>query len=138
GRVPTVLAELRHAERDLAGATDAAARPAAVAAAIGPLAIGLAVLASLALGVPATTAGLLDPVELVVIVLTPLAAFEAAALVPDAAVTVLRSRRAAARVVALIGPDTPSPKTDDLHPRHPRASEIGPMAQDGHDGPVLV
>lgn len=138
GRVPPVLAELRRAERELARATDAAARPAAVAAAIGPLAIGLAVLASLVLGVPATTAGLLDPVELVVIVLTPLAAFEAAALVPDAAVTVLRSRRAAARVVELIGPDTPSPKAGGTHPRQPEASETGRAAGSGRDAPVLV
>lgn len=136
GRVPLVLAELRRAERELARATDAAARPAAVAAAIGPLAIGLAVLASLVLGIPATTAGLLDPVELVVIVLTPLAAFEAAALVPDAAVTVLRSRRAAARVVELIGSDTPCPETGGPRPR-PSATSTG-RAADGDDGPVLV
>lgn len=102
GRMPVVLDELRGADARLARATDVGARPAALAAAAGPLSTGLAVLAALALGVPATTGGLLTPVELAVVVLTPLAAFEGTALLPAAAVQVLRSRQAATRVMDLL------------------------------------
>lgn len=102
GRMPAVLDELEQADARLARATDVGARPAALAAAAGPLSTGLAVLAALALGVPATTGGLLTPVELAVVVLTPLAAFEATALLPAAAVQVLRSRQAATRVMDLL------------------------------------
>jgi ATP-binding cassette subfamily C protein CydC len=73
-----------------------------VAAATGPAATGLAVLGALVLGVPATTQGVLTPVELAVVVLTPLAAFEAALLLPAAAVQVLRSRQAAVRIIGLL------------------------------------
>ena len=107
GRFDGMLAELRDAERELARATDAAARPAAVAAALGPLAVGLAVLSSLHWGIPATTAGSLDPVELAVVVLTPLAAFEAVSLLPGAGVALLRSRQAARRVLELLASGTP-------------------------------
>jgi len=108
GRLPGALAAVRDADARLAAATDAAARPAALAAAAQPLATGLAVLATLALGIPATTAGGLAPVELAVVVLTPLAAFEAVGLVPMAAVSLLRSREAARRVLELMDVPTPS------------------------------
>lgn len=102
GRTGTALAELARADADLARATDVGARPAAAAAAAVPLSTGLAVLAALALGIPATTSGALAPVELAVVVLTPLAAFEAVALLPAAGVQVLRSRQAAARIMELL------------------------------------
>lgn len=102
GRVPGGLARLRSTDRDLARAADVAAGPAAVAAALGPLSVGLAVLAALVLGIPATVAGTLAPVELAVVVLTPLAAFEAASVLPAAAVALLRSREAASRIIALL------------------------------------
>jgi len=110
GRLDQVLRRLREVEADLARATDAAARPAAVAAAIGPLSVGLAVLAALALGIPATTAGLLTPVELAVVVLTPLAAFEAVGVLPGAAVTLLRAQQAARRVLELLDSPARSPE----------------------------
>ncbi|MCC2313005.1 thiol reductant ABC exporter subunit CydC [Cellulomonas xiejunii] len=115
GRLPGELDALRAADTDLARATDAGARPAALAAAIGQLAVGVAVVAALVTGVPAVAAGLLAPVELAVIVLTPLAAFEATSLLPAAAVQVQRSRAAAARVLALVdsagSPVTPAAVT---------------------------
>ena len=102
GRLPRALGHVRDADAQLAAATDGAARPAALAAAAQPLATGLAVLAALAFGIPATTAGSLAPVELAVVVLTPLAAFEAVGMVPMAAVSLLRSREAARRVLELL------------------------------------
>ncbi|MGN0111088.1 MAG: thiol reductant ABC exporter subunit CydC, partial [Cellulosimicrobium funkei] len=101
GRLGTRLDDLRATDRALARVTDDGARPAGVAAGIAALAVGLAVLASLLLGIPAVTAGTLAPVELSVVVLTPLAVFEAANTLPAAAVQLHRSRQAAARVVGL-------------------------------------
>ena len=103
GRLGLAQAQLGRTQSGLAEAADAGARPAAVAAALNPLATGIAVLASLVFGIPATTSGALAPVELAVVVLLPLAAFEAAGLVPNAAVAVLRSREAARRIMDLLG-----------------------------------
>jgi len=140
GRLGGELDALRAADADLARATDAGARPAAVAAGIGQLAVGAAVLAALVTGVPAVRAGLLAPVELAVIVLTPLAAFEATSLLPAAAVQVQRSRAAAARVLALLddaddahGSRAPSATTAVAPP--PSAPGSAPRAV---GGPTLV
>ena len=76
-------------------------------------------LAALLTGVPAVGAGLLSPVELAVVVLTPLAAFEATSLLPAAAIQVQRSRAAAARVLALLDAPTDPPATDDAPGRPP-------------------
>lgn len=119
GRATDELAALRESDRRLAAATDAGAGPAAVAAGIGQLAVGVAMLAALLTGVPAVGAGLLSPVELAVVVLTPLAAFEATALLPAAAIQVQRSRAAAVRVLALLDAPTDPPATDDSPGRPP-------------------
>ncbi|MFF1531245.1 thiol reductant ABC exporter subunit CydC [Cellulomonas sp. NPDC058312] len=102
GRTDAELARLRAADADLARATDAGAGPAALAAALGNLAVGVAVLAALLVGVPAAVAGTLAPVELAVVVLTPLAAFEATSVLPAAAIQLHRSRVAAARLAAVL------------------------------------
>lgn len=134
GRLPGELAALRAADEDLARAADRGARMAALGAATGQLAPGVAVLAALVTGVPAVAAGLLSPVELAVVVLTPLAAFEATSLLPAAAVQVQRSRAAAARVLALLdaaGPDAAAA------PR-PAAPSPPTRATAGTPGHVLV
>lgn len=102
GRVRGMVAELRRTERALARAKDAGARPAALAAGIDTLAMGVAVLGGLILGVPATIAGAMQPVELAVIVLTPLAAFEGTALLGPAATQLVRSAGAAVRIMRLL------------------------------------
>ncbi|WP_315098067.1 ATP-binding cassette domain-containing protein, partial [uncultured Cellulomonas sp.] len=79
---------------------------------LGQLAVGLAVLAALVTGVPAVGAGLLSPVELAVVVLTPLAAFEATSLLPAAAIQVQRSRAAASRILTLL--DSPAGSPSDV------------------------
>lgn len=107
-RVAPLLRALGRTERELATAKDAAARPAALAAGIDTLAMGVAVLGALVLGIPATVAGTLQPVELAVVVLTPLAAFEGTAMLGPAAVQLVRSAGSAVRVMALLdaaGPD---------------------------------
>ncbi|ADG75179.1 ABC transporter, CydDC cysteine exporter (CydDC- E) family, permease/ATP-binding protein CydC [Cellulomonas flavigena DSM 20109] len=132
GRLEDELTALRDADADLARAADAGARPAAAAAMIGQLAVGLAVVAALVTGVPAVTTGSLAPVELAVIVLTPLAAFEATSLLPAAAIQVQRSRAAAARVLALL--DAADPPSRDAAQPAPSGSTVVASPS----GPVLV
>ncbi|MBO3086778.1 thiol reductant ABC exporter subunit CydC [Cellulomonas dongxiuzhuiae] len=132
GRLSGELEALRAADADLARAADAGARPAALAAAVGQLAVGAAVVAALVTGVPGVGAGLLTPVELAVVVLTPLAAFEATSLLPAAAVQLQRSRAAAARVLALLDGPGPAPGSAS----RPVAAAADPPAPGR--GPVLV
>jgi len=102
GRLDALRAMLRAEERALAHETDRAARPAALAAGSDLAAMGVAVLGAILVGVPAVTAGTLSPVELAVVVLTPLAAFEATANLGAAAVQLVRSASAAERVMGLL------------------------------------
>lgn len=102
GRAQGELEALSAADRRIAAAVDAGAGPAAIASALGSLAQGLAVLGALLLGIPAVGSGAMTPVELAVIVLTPLAAFEAVSVLPSAAVQGERSRAAARRILALL------------------------------------
>ncbi|MDO4792141.1 MAG: thiol reductant ABC exporter subunit CydC [Buchananella hordeovulneris] len=92
---------------------ESAARPGALAAAVDQVALAVCVLGTVLIGVPAVGAGSLDPVFLAIIVLTPLAAFEAVAVLPTAAVQWVRSAGAARRVLDLLGPaaDAPAPAT---------------------------
>ena len=102
GRLGTVLDRLAGVESRLSHARDAAARPAALAAAVDVLATGLAVLGALLVGIPAVTSGQMPAVMLAVVVLTPLAAFEATAPLGPASVQLVRSAAAAVRVMELV------------------------------------
>lgn len=102
GRLDERLSGLRTADADLMVATEDGARISGVSAAIGAGAQVLAVLCSLLLGIPAVAAGILAPVELSVVVLTPLAVFEATNALPAAAVQLRRSREAARRLAAIL------------------------------------
>lgn len=102
GDLDTELARMRGADTELARATDRGARPLAVSAALANVAVGTAAIAALLLGIPAVLAGTLAPEELAVVVLTPLAAFEASAVLPAAAVQVQRSREAAVRIMEIL------------------------------------
>ncbi|MBE7701974.1 thiol reductant ABC exporter subunit CydC [Oerskovia sp. Sa1BUA8] len=102
GRLSQRMDALRRTDRELASVTDSGARTSGTAAAVNNAAIGLAVLAALLLGIPAVAAGTLTPVELAVVVLTPLAVFEAAGVLPAAAVQMHRSRQAARRIMELL------------------------------------
>ncbi|MFI2366264.1 thiol reductant ABC exporter subunit CydC [Promicromonospora sp. NPDC019610] len=107
GRFDARLADLDAADARLSAVADDGARTSGRAAALGALAQGLAVLASLAFGIPAALAGTLSPEALTVIVLTPLAVFEATAGLPAAAVQLHRSREAARRLLALLPEPSP-------------------------------
>lgn len=102
---------LAEADGRLAAATDVGARTSGLAAGIGTLAVGLAVVATMLLAIPSVTAGSLGPVQLAVVVLTPLAVFEITQTLPAAAIQMHRSRQAAARIMALL--DAAAPQEDD-------------------------
>ncbi|MBD7980918.1 thiol reductant ABC exporter subunit CydC [Oerskovia merdavium] len=121
GRLSQRMDALRRTDRELAAVTDSGARTSGTAAAINNVAIGLAVLASLLLGIPAVAAGTLAPVELAVIVLTPLAVFEAAGVLPAAAVQMHRSRQAARRIMELL--DAADEDGDAAAPAHTEPAE---------------
>ncbi len=123
-RLDAVLAGLRRTEKDLAAAADDGGRATAIGAFAPPFAAGLAVLAAFWFGSPAVAAGTLAPVELAVVVLTPLAVFEAVSLLPAAAVQVLRSQEAARRICALldgVAPGTAGGPLPDLADAAPPA-----------------
>jgi ATP-binding cassette subfamily C protein CydC len=109
GALDARLDDLRRADRELRAATDRGARTSGTSAALTTLATGLAVVAALLLGAEAVASGNLTPVELAVVVLTPLAAFEAVGVLPDAAVQLRRSREAATRIMALLDAAEPDP-----------------------------
>jgi ATP-binding cassette subfamily C protein CydC len=109
GQMPAAMATLRRDEKSLFKATDASAKPAAFAAGLTEAAIGIALIACLILASVAFANGQLTATELGVVVLTPLAAFEAVAGLPAAAAQVYKSRAAASRIVALADAGSPAP-----------------------------
>ena len=129
GRLAQAMDGLADLEGRLARARDRAARPAALAAAVDTLAMGLAVLGCLAVGVPAVASGTLDPVMLAVTVLVPLAAFEATSALGPASAQLVTSAGAAVRIVSLV--ESAEASTAALPAPRPL-----PPAPDG--GPVLV
>jgi ATP-binding cassette, subfamily C, bacterial CydC len=104
GILPDVIAESKRRHHDWADAVDAAARPAAVAAAIPTAAIGISVLGAVVAAIQ--VASTVAPTTLAVLMLLPLSAFEATAPLSGAAVQLTRSRIAARRLLDLAPPDT--------------------------------
>lgn len=96
-------------------ATDRAAVPSAFADAATPLAIGASVLGALLIGITlygpdGGTPGGMTPMALAILVLLPLAAFEATSALPAAAVALTRGRLASARIMDLLDrSDRPQP-----------------------------
>ncbi|WP_032376383.1 ATP-binding cassette domain-containing protein [Rhodococcoides fascians] len=135
GRLDATLAEARSAAQDSVVARDRAARPSAMADAAGPLSIGASVIGSLLVGIglygpDGGTAGGMTPMALAIIVLVPLAAFEATAALPGAAVALMRGRIAASRIMSMLDAAPPhvsrtsTPATNFR--AHARSALIGP------------
>ncbi|RMI37949.1 thiol reductant ABC exporter subunit CydC, partial [Actinomadura harenae] len=114
GALPNRLAALGDADRAVKRAAFRSAWTAGLGSALTVLATGASVLGALALGVPAVRDGRLSPVLLAVIVLTPLAAFEAVAELSQAAQRLLRAREDARRVAAVLS--LPDPVTEPAAP----------------------
>ncbi|MGH3725910.1 MAG: thiol reductant ABC exporter subunit CydC [Mycobacterium sp.] len=101
GLLPHQLDVARQRRREWAAAQDAAAGPAAWAAAAPTLAVGAAVVGALAAAVELS--GHVAPTTLAILVLLPLAAFEASTALPAAAVGIARSRASARHLEQLAG-----------------------------------
>ncbi len=107
GALPARLAEVARADRALTRLAAASAATRALGSAAVTLLTGLTLAASAYLGVAALAGGRLGGVELAVVVLIPLAAFEVVAGIPLAAQHRQRARRAARRVQDVL--DAPEP-----------------------------
>ncbi|MDO5494364.1 MAG: thiol reductant ABC exporter subunit CydC [bacterium] len=122
GRLDVLRGQLARQEERLTRLRGEAAVPAAWASGMDTLGMALATLGAIVVGIPALTNGSLEAVELAVIVLTPLAAFEATATLPAAATQLVRSAAAAERIMALLDTgDSGAARTgeipDDADPR---------------------
>lgn len=103
GRLAEAKAHLDSVEQDIQALKDQAARPAAIASFIDNFAMGLAVLCGFLIGTPLVLSGQLWDVNLAILVLAPLAAFEGTAQLAPAAVQLVSSGAAASRLVELMG-----------------------------------
>jgi ATP-binding cassette, subfamily C, bacterial CydC len=102
GRLDDLIAEAQRRHRDWGRATDRAARPAAIAAAMPGAAMGASVLGAVIAGI--SLASTVAPTTVAILMLLPLSAFEATTALPGAAVQLSRSRIAARRLLDLTAP----------------------------------
>lgn len=107
GKLPRVYEQLTEQEAEINRATREAGRVAGIAAGIDRVAMGLAVVGALLVGIPDTVGGQIAAVSLAVLALTPLASFEGTAELAPAAVQLVRSAGAAVRIDELLGEDAP-------------------------------
>ena len=114
GREKEALAKIQEADTELTSAASRAAKSAGLAGGIGVLAQGFAIVIALIAGTNAVTSGALDGVNLALIVLVPLAAYEAVQVLPAAVLALARVREAAVRIVSVI--DVPDPVPDPQNP----------------------
>ncbi|MHA6761680.1 thiol reductant ABC exporter subunit CydC [Streptacidiphilus sp. PAMC 29251] len=114
GALPRRLAQLGVTDGRLTAMSRRSAGGAGVGTGLGVALTGLTATACGLLGAQAVAAGRLDGVLLAVLLLTPLAAFEAATALPVAAQIRRRSAQSAARVLDLV--DTPDPIQEPAEP----------------------
>ncbi|MGW9208359.1 thiol reductant ABC exporter subunit CydD [Embleya sp. NPDC055664] len=141
GRAPARLAEVAEVDARLRATEAGQARGAGVGAGLAALVAGATVWASALVGVAAVHADRLDGVLLALVVLTPLAAFEATVVLPAAGRHLEASRRAAARVFEVL--DTPEPVREPAAPvalpAAPRALRVRDLsARWTPDGPPAL
>ncbi|WP_432092242.1 thiol reductant ABC exporter subunit CydD [Streptomyces sp. bgisy100] len=122
GALPARTDEVRRTDRTLTGIAARSAAAAGAGAGLSALICGLTVAAAAWTGVRAVQDGRLDGVWLAVVVLTPLAAFEAVTGLPLAVRHRQRTRRAAERVREVL--DAPDPVRE---PEHPLPVPAGPF-----------
>lgn len=120
GLLPQAFKNLQSSSAKLDRARGLAARPAALATALDRFAMGATVVGVLLVAIPQTNAGLVAAVALAVLVLTPLAAFEGTADLGAAAIQLIRSARAAERIVDLLGPEDGATSPAHQVPRETR------------------
>lgn len=128
GRTDDVLTRIRSTDAELTTIAGRAAVSGGIGAALGVFAQGFAVVAAVIFGTQAVTSGQLDGVNLALVVLVPLAAYEAVQVLPAAVIVLARVRESAARIMQVIDAPDPTPDPD------PAAPLPHPLAQ----GPIQV
>jgi len=127
GRLAGVIAAAGDEQRRWGRAVDRAAAPAAIAAAAPTAAIGVSVVGAVLAGI--TLSHSVAPTTLAILMLVPLAAFEATGALPGAAIALTRGRIAARRLLALSEPadDRRRPVVTPLNLRPgDRVAVVGP------------
>ncbi|MEU3981506.1 thiol reductant ABC exporter subunit CydD [Streptomyces sp. NPDC026672] len=122
GALPARTASVRRADGTLTRIASRAATATALGDGLTALVCGLTVATAALLGVQAVAAGRLDGVTTAVVVLTPLAAFEAVLGLPVAVRYRQRVRRSAERVYEVL--DAPAPVRE---PERPRQAPVSPF-----------
>ncbi|UUU32666.1 thiol reductant ABC exporter subunit CydD [Streptomyces sp. CA-210063] len=122
GALPARTAETRQADRDLTRIASRAATATALGDGLTALVSGLTVTATALFGAQAVVDGRLSGVAMAVVVLTPLAAFEAVLGMPLAAQFRQRVRRSAERVYEVL--DAPAPVRE---PEEPAEAPVSPF-----------
>ncbi|MFH9868233.1 thiol reductant ABC exporter subunit CydD [Streptomyces lydicus] len=117
GALTARTASVRRADRELTRIASRSAAVAGAGAGLSALLCGLTVAAAAVAGVQAVHAGRLEGVALAVVVLTPLAAFEAVTGLPLAVQYRQRTRRSAERVFEVL--DAPAPVREPAAPATP-------------------
>ncbi|MEE2854421.1 MAG: thiol reductant ABC exporter subunit CydC [Actinomycetota bacterium] len=130
GLLPDVIAESQRRQRAWGDALDAAAKPAAVAAAMPTAAIGASVLGAVVCAIGLAHA--VAPTTLAVLMLLPLSAFEAMTPLPAAAAQLTRSRIAARRLLELAPPG--SEIATASVPAPVGTGRLSADVRSGHDG----
>lgn len=120
GALKDRIGRARAADRTLTSISSRQAAATAIGAGLSALACGLTVAAAAVVGVQAVRDGRLDGVALAVVVLTPLAAFEAVTGLPLAVQYRQRVKRSAERVYEIL--DAPVPVHEPERPAAPPAS----------------
>lgn len=115
-------AAAKESDRTLTGIAARAAAVTGLGSGLSAIACGLTVVCAAAVGANAVAGGRLSGVAMAVVVLTPLAAFEAVSGLPQAVQYRQRVRRSAERVYEVI--DTPVPVTE---PERPEALPASPF-----------
>ncbi|WP_340559592.1 thiol reductant ABC exporter subunit CydD [Streptomyces sp. GSL17-111] len=124
GALPSRVAAARHADAELTAIAARGSAATALAGAATALVTGVTVVAAAAFGVAAVQTGRLEGVWLAVVVLTPLAAFEAVLGLPSAAQYRQRVRRSAERLHEVM--DTPEPVREPRTPL-PEPESVFPL-----------
>ena len=101
GATARMVAGVRATDAELTGVQSRSSVAAGTAAALGAAAQGAAVIGAILFAVPAVRSGDLSGVNLAVVLLLPLAAYESVVNLPTAALALLRVRSSAARVFEL-------------------------------------
>jgi ATP-binding cassette subfamily C protein CydC len=128
GRLAGVVATAGKAQRQWGRAIDHAAAPAAVAAAAPTAAVGVSVLGAAIAGIVLSHS--VAPTTIAILMLLPLAAFEATAALPGAAVALTRARIAALRLLPLTDPTGEDDRRPSVTPLNvapgDRVAVVGP------------